>query len=70
MNLLIGDRKMKHMTELMNKIDPVVADATKEKVSQLIYELDNIRDVTIFRAKLRQQGKLTPELEEVFDKGV
>jgi len=61
---------MKNMQELMGKIDPVVADATKEKVVELIYELDNIRDITIFRAKLRQQGKLTPELEEVFDKGV
>ena len=58
------------MTELMNKIDTVVAVATKENVADMIYELDNIRDITIFRAKLRQQGKLTPELEEVFNKGV
>ena len=61
---------MKHMQTLMDKIDPVVDNATKENVAKLIYELDDTRDINIFKAKLRQKGKLTLELEQVFNGGV
>jgi len=57
------------MQELMGKIDPVVANATKENVTKLARELD-IRDSNIFRAKLRKAGKLTPELNEVISKEI
>jgi len=60
---------MKNMQELMGKIDPVVANATKENVTKLARELD-IRDSNIFRAKLRKAGKLTPELDEVISKEI
>ena len=61
---------MKHMQTLMDKIDPVVDNATKENVAKLIHELDDTRDINIFKAKLRQKGKLTLELEQVFNGGV
>lgn len=58
---------MKHMQQLMNKIDRVVNEPTQENVNQLIEELDNYRDITILKSQLRRKGVMTPELEQLFD---
>lgn len=55
------------MTALMEKIHLVLAsEVTPDSVSKLVNELDTDREQLIFKAKLRQQNKLTPEIEEVF----
>ena len=63
---------MRNMTALIEKCDQLLAqELTPESVSTMLDEFDHYREQIIFKAKLNQLNKMTPELLEVFiNKGV
>ena len=61
---------MRHMTELMNKIDVVLQNVTINSVQQLVDQLIDYKEHAIFRARLRRENKLTPEIEQVLNQGI